>query len=305
MPDGMASGKFHGAMTTPTPARLVACTRCVSPGGSSTARAVAEPQRLAAVVLAEVDRLADVGVGLGAAACRPRTPPGRRARRAGARMRSAARNSTAARVGATASRASRTAPRRAVGDRAAPRRSTVADAAPADDRRACRPDRPRAIVVAGAIALAVDRAAGTAEAELAARPARSRATSARATSAGAARRAARCTKRPGVVGVGRRRPAARRCGRTSAPSCGGAMSVVERPALREAVPHERLVRRVLQQTAHEVGHARHQVADRHVDPHAQAELARRRRAAARPCRTAPGTRPHRRRAPSRSSDAIA
>src|SRR5213078_595018 len=39
MPAGIASGKFHGAMT--------------------------EPQRLAPVVLAVVDRLADVGVGLG------------------------------------------------------------------------------------------------------------------------------------------------------------------------------------------------------------------------------------------------
>ena len=39
------------------------------------------------------------------------------------------------------------------------------------------------------------------------------------------------------------------------------------------MPHEALVRRVLEQTPHEVGHARHQVADRHVDAGAHAELA--------------------------------
>src|SRR4029450_297745 len=47
----------------PDPARLVAI-RIRLPGHLHHRHARAEPQRLAAVVLAEIDRLADVGVGL-------------------------------------------------------------------------------------------------------------------------------------------------------------------------------------------------------------------------------------------------
>ena len=95
MPAGMASGKFHGAMTAVDALALVAQAvglarrRLHQVGG----RAV-EAQHLAAVVLAEVDRLAHVGVGLVPRLAGLEAPRARRARRAGPASTSAARNST-------------------------------------------------------------------------------------------------------------------------------------------------------------------------------------------------------------------
>ena len=79
----------------------------------------------------------------------------------------------------------------------------------------------------------------------------------------------------GRTGAGR----AGRWAATTGASVGPGMSstvgrrdqLVERAALGEAVAHEALVRRVLQQPPHQVGHARHQLADRPVHAQAQAE----------------------------------
>ena len=63
MPVGMASGKFQGAMTTPTPRGWYVGVRLARP--SSTCAPAPSAIAPAPVVLAEVDRLAHLGVGLG------------------------------------------------------------------------------------------------------------------------------------------------------------------------------------------------------------------------------------------------
>ena len=63
MPVQMASGKFHGLMTTATP-RGWCQTSSSSPMKRPSRARLEDADRLAGVVLAEVDRLADVGIGL-------------------------------------------------------------------------------------------------------------------------------------------------------------------------------------------------------------------------------------------------
>ena len=67
IPSGMASGKFQGEMTAVTPRGGVA-QRVALAGHLHERRAAVELDRPARVVLEEVDRLADVRVGLRARA---------------------------------------------------------------------------------------------------------------------------------------------------------------------------------------------------------------------------------------------
>ena len=62
MPQGMARGKFHGGMTTATPAWHVLAG--VGLAGNIAAARLGQADHLAGVELAEIDRLGDVGVGL-------------------------------------------------------------------------------------------------------------------------------------------------------------------------------------------------------------------------------------------------
>ncbi len=73
---------------------------------------------------------------------------------------------------------------------------------------------------------------------------------------------------PGFAGSvgGRTAASGSASGRSLSLTFGGRMRSAQLLALGEAVAEERLVRRVLQQPAHQVGHARHQLADRGVDP---------------------------------------
>ena len=74
----MASGKFHGAMTTATPRGRQ--SKCGCPRrGASTLRPLGEPLRLLGVVVAEVDGLAHVGVGLAPGLAGLEDLPGREA----------------------------------------------------------------------------------------------------------------------------------------------------------------------------------------------------------------------------------
>ena len=63
IPSGMARGKFHGEMTAVTP-RARSAARCARRAPAASGRAPVELDRPSRVVLEEVDRLADVRVGL-------------------------------------------------------------------------------------------------------------------------------------------------------------------------------------------------------------------------------------------------
>ena len=63
MPVGIASGKFQGGMTTATPRGEVLGE--VGLAGDVAVPRLGQADHLAGVELAEVDRLGDVGVGLG------------------------------------------------------------------------------------------------------------------------------------------------------------------------------------------------------------------------------------------------
>ena len=62
MPQGMASGKFQGGMTTATPRGM--CSHGVGLAGDVAAARLGQADHLPGVELAEVDCLGDVGVGL-------------------------------------------------------------------------------------------------------------------------------------------------------------------------------------------------------------------------------------------------
>ena len=64
MPARIASGKFHGGITTPTPSGMYSMLVALARIGRQRLR-LREPLHLARVELAEVDRLGGVGVGLG------------------------------------------------------------------------------------------------------------------------------------------------------------------------------------------------------------------------------------------------
>ena len=145
MPHGIASGKFHGAMTAHDAARRVAQLVALA-GHLEERRAARRARRAARVVLEEVDRLADVGVGLAPTASRTRGPRARRARARRSRIHAAAREQD---LGARSRRAWRAqrgeAARRGrdgrgglVGARRSPRRDDALGRRPGRSRRAPR-----------------------------------------------------------------------------------------------------------------------------------------------------------------------
>ena len=286
MPVGIASGKFHGAMTTPTPRGWYRYVVRLA-GRLEQRCARAELDRAPAVVLAEVDRLAHVGVGFG-----ERLAGFEHAQR---RELVAA---PAHQVGGAEQHRGALAPRgRAplrTGVRRSPRSQRSTCSTPADALRhtvtSGRPGSTDTIDARVSMA-APSMSNGTGNpssrsTRSTASPSRLRISSRRSSAGGS------LTNRPGSSGSvgGRRSPA------LDAPRAAGSRRGDERvdlPALGVAMAHERLVRRVLEQAAHEVRHARHQLADRHVDARADAEVPHGARAAARPCRGAPAPRPRR------------
>ena len=288
----MPAGSRAGSSTARSRRRRRAArrsTRCASPGAWPSGTSGAEAQRLAAVVLAEVDRLAHVGVGFGdrlagledlergqlgapsrAGSPRrgtaPRLVPPATSRAMPATRAAATSSAASAIVGRRRGRCG-TRPGRCRPGRPRRSRRRVATARPSTSTGASKPSR--------ADGIADRRASG-----------RSRA------AAGAARRAARWRTVPGAPGsVGSRTAAVAAVGRRARRRrAGGADELVEVAAFGEAMAHEALVGRVLEQPPHEVGHARNQLADRRVHAHPVARRARAPRAPARPCRTAAGAR---------------
>ena len=242
MPQGIAIGKFHGAITAATPRRHVAHRVALARHLQELVPAF-ELDRLARVVLEEVDRLADVARPPRPTASRTRAPrarPGRAGGGAGGPRR--------ARGSAARSSAGVSAQRRRNGGRRLDRGSRLGGAGAARDR-----DDPR-------------RASPG-------RSTRSPPPRPRPRRPGRAPRAGAASSRRPSASVSTCRFDARRSSSSGSFANGftAPPAAPRRDAARLLV-QERLVRGVLEQAAHEVRHPRDQVAHRAVGAHAALPL---------------------------------
>ena len=279
------------------PARLVGVRVGSHPATWPTRAPRGEAERLASVVLAEVDRLAHVGVGLGDRLARLRRPRAPRARRAAPRRIAAARKRIAGAFAATGPRATpasaaaatssaRVGDRRGRRNRCGTRRDRTHPGSTDDDLAVGRDDLP------------VDEH-GRDEARDGRRRHRRRARDGRAPSArrsSASGSLVNGAGAPGSVGEpDRAAPARRRESMLRRRTARGSSSSSSWPSAkrwRTKLSFDG----VLEQPSHEVRDARHQLADRRVHAHAVTRARRAPRAPVRPCRRAAGARARRARA---------
>ena len=268
MPVGIASGKFQGGMTTATPRGR--CSVKFGLAGDVAVPRLGQPDHLAGVELAEVDGLGDVAIGLGPGLAALVDLPRGQLEPAGAQDRRrldqdrgavgagvAAQAGNAARAAATAASACSTPASDVwpttrelwLGLTEIEPRGPVSTSLPPIRAGSGVPSWPRTFSSAGASPLGF-------------RPARSRS-------------AARCgtaAARPGQP-ASARFVLGRRVRVSMAPISSGLRSRSSIGArCGEARLQERLVRRVLEQPPHQVGHARQHGAVGGVDPHAMAAV---------------------------------